>query len=489
MDPEIRRSVSSLFRKFLLLQALIFAAALALSLVFTAHFKQRLAGQLASASRDPLLAGDARQVIAVMPASMSRDFSGMSWLPAESGQPGFSVPAGAAGRRGTLRSSVREPLFYDDEGRFKAGDLVFYYSRLQAMLLALAAWLAVFLITLPVAFLERARLVRDYNLLLDLRIKESYASLAAQVAHDIRSPLAALGAAARRLEKDGTAPLINRAVERIQEITDDLAHSHGTLPAPGAAAPVALDAAVGRVIEEKRLQYSEKPGVNIVFSPGGRLARARVEPKELRRAVSNLVNNAVEALTGPGTVTVSVSAAGGRAAVSVKDDGKGVPPELLARLGRKGETHGKENGSGLGLYHARSAAERWGGSLAIVSAPGEGTEVRMELPAEPPAAARAALLDDDPLVHMTWRMAAEAAGVDLKAFKAPAELLAALRDLPKDTAIYIDSDLQEGAKGEETAAALREAGYTDITMATGHPPEKFAALPWLKVAGKEPPWN
>jgi len=103
--------------------------------------------------------------------------------------------------------------------------------------------------------------------------------------------------------------------------------------------------------------------------------------------------------------------------------------------------------------------------------------------------ARAVLLDDDMLVQMNWKLASKAAGVDFSAFETPEEFAAGLEGLPKDTPLYIDSELGGGVKGEEVAKDLRDRGYTDLTLSTGHSPEKFAALAWLKVAGKEPPWN
>ena len=93
-----------------------------------------------------------------------------------------------------------------------------------------------------------------------------------------------------------------------------------------------------------------------------------------------------------------------------------------------------------------------------------------------------------PLVHMNWKMAAKAAGADLKLFKTSQELLAAVETLPRDIPLYIDSELGNGAKGEDIAKDLHDKGFTDITMATGHEAAKFARLPWLKTAGKEPPW-
>ncbi len=99
----------------------------------------------------------------------------------------------------------------------------------------------------------------------------------------------------------------------------------------------------------------------------------------------------------------------------------------------------------------------------------------------------AVLLDDDLLVHMNWKMAAKAAGVDLKAYKTPEDFAVGLAPLSKDTHVYIDSDLGNGIKGEDIAVDLNHKGFTNITMATGHGPEKFLHLPWLKVTGKEPP--
>ncbi|MDO8805757.1 MAG: hypothetical protein Q7R35_15160 [Elusimicrobiota bacterium] len=87
---------------------------------------------------------------------------------------------------------------------------------------------------------------------------------------------------------------------------------------------------------------------------------------------------------------------------------------------------------------------------------------------------------------MNWKLAAKAAGVELKVYKTPEDFAAGIETLPKDTPVYIDSDLGNNIKGEDIAKDLHAKGFTDITMATGHGPEKFAGLTWLKVSGKEP---
>jgi len=331
----------------------------------------------------------------------------------------------------------------------------------------------------------------------ELAVSKAVSDMAAQVAHDIRSPLAALGTAAGGLNlPPEQKALIDGAVGRMQGIADDLLKRYrapvtaGAVAAEAKPAPHGLNGLLRQVVEEKRLQHKDKAGVKIELSLPGEELKALVEPKEFQRLVSNLVNNAVEAFERDGTVKISLAAQDGRVMLAVRDDGKGIPAELLARMGQKGATQGKAGGTGLGVYHAKTSVEDWGGTFKVESAPGKGTAVIIELPR--PAAAetpkRAVLLDDDALVHMNWRMAAKAAGAELLACKTPAELEAALAGLPKDTPIYIDSELGGGVKGEDIAKDLHARGYTSLSMATGHGAENFAALPWLKVAGKEPPW-
>ena len=328
----------------------------------------------------------------------------------------------------------------------------------------------------------------------ELAVSKATSDLAAQVAHDIRSPLAALGAAAQGLDiPPEQRKLMEGAVSRMQGIADDLLQRYrapSAGPVKAKTSVCALGGLIEQVLAEKRLQHKDKTGVTIEFNNSADGIKALVDPKELQRLLSNLVNNSVEAFTGPGAVTLGLSAMDGKALIEVKDNGKGIPPAILAKLGQKGETHGKAGGTGLGLYHARTAVEAWGGGLKISSEPGKGTAVAIELPrikaAKP--SGMVVLLDDDPLVHMNWKMAAKAAGVELKAFKTPEDFTAALETLPKDAHIYIDSELGSDIKGEDIAKDLHEKGFTDLTMATGHGAEKFTHLPWLKAAGKEPPW-
>jgi hypothetical protein len=99
----------------------------------------------------------------------------------------------------------------------------------------------------------------------------------------------------------------------------------------------------------------------------------------------------------------------------------------------------------------------------------------------------AVLVDDDPLVHLTWKMYAKMTGVVFAAYKTPEEFMEA--GVSRDCEVYVDSDLGGDLKGEEFARMLFSVGYRNITLATGHSPDSFPAMPWIKnIIGKDPPW-
>jgi len=338
---------------------------------------------------------------------------------------------------------------------------------------------------LAVALREASRLESE------LAVSKATSDLAAQVAHDIRSPLAALGAAVKKLGMpEDQRLLVEDTVTRLRGIADDLLVRYKApgSPAESSGADLTLGGLVERIVAEKRLQLRPGQRISVVVPPAGS-PKTGVSPKEFQRIVSNLLNNSIEALADNGEVVISVRERDGMALLEVKDDGKGIPSEVLSRLGTKGETHGKAGGTGLGLYHAKSSVEGWGGRFAISSVQGKGTSVTLSFPLMENISGPVFLLDNDLLVHMTWRAAAKTAGVELKVYRTPAELKAGLKGVDKKVRIYVDSDLGDGLNGEDVAKELYSEGFSNLAMATGHSPDKFIGMPWLKVTGKEPPWG
>ncbi|MBI2346506.1 MAG: hybrid sensor histidine kinase/response regulator [Deltaproteobacteria bacterium] len=304
------------------------------------------------------------------------------------------------------------------------------------------------------------RIVSQERELANQLVHAKLGKISSQVAHDIRSPLAALEVATAGLAElpEEKRLLVRRATARIRDIANNLIERSRSAPSPvpselGTTPPSSnieremfsscrgqefailrptsgegnvvehaeplsvelLSSLIDPLVTEKRLQHRAWGGVEIQSELGEESYGlfAAIQPTELKRVLSNLVNNAVEGIEGAGVVRVHLRPCEGQVCVEVTDTGKGMPAEMVAKLGQRGVTFGKEGGSGLGLFHARERVEAWGGTLAIVSEVGKGTTVTLRLPAaEPPAwfvpvltlrdGMTVIVVDDDQSIHDIW---------------------------------------------------------------------------------------
>ncbi|MFP5405505.1 MAG: sensor histidine kinase, partial [Gammaproteobacteria bacterium] len=119
----------------------------------------------------------------------------------------------------------------------------------------------------------------------------------------------------------------------------------------------------------------------------GDAKRWRGDPTDLLRALGNLIDNALRyGASGDGVARIAVQARAMPAgiALSVADQGAGVPPGQLERLVRPFErldtARGERGGAGLGLAIVERIARRYGGQLSLAAPPGGGLQVRLELP-------------------------------------------------------------------------------------------------------------
>jgi signal transduction histidine kinase len=105
------------------------------------------------------------------------------------------------------------------------------------------------------------------------------------------------------------------------------------------------------------------------------------DPHKIRRAVHNLVRNAVQAIGNKGgTITIGVRRdAQGALVLSCTDDGPGVPEAIRERAFESFTSHGKPEGTGLGLAIVQKVVQDHGGRIELTSRPGE-TVFTMTLP-------------------------------------------------------------------------------------------------------------
>ncbi len=125
-------------------------------------------------------------------------------------------------------------------------------------------------------------------------------------------------------------------------------------------------------------------------------ACVKVEPHLMQQVVFNLVNNACQAMSDPGTITIEVETVqdevGRRvSALHVRDTGVGIPPEIIDNIFEPFfTTKEKGQGTGLGLSMSRSVIENFGGQISVRSRLNEGTHFTVSLPVHPaPTSAQA----------------------------------------------------------------------------------------------------
>jgi signal transduction histidine kinase len=151
--------------------------------------------------------------------------------------------------------------------------------------------------------------------------------------------------------------------------------------------PVRLDllAIVGSLLEEQKLLLSDHPGVALRADVDlAEPVACWIAEAKLARSLSNLINNAREAVAERGKITVGVRRYAREIMIAVADDGCGMPPDVVKRFGERDFTFGKENradcGSGLGANYAKDAAEAAGGRIQVASRLGEGSIVSLFIP-------------------------------------------------------------------------------------------------------------
>jgi len=221
-------------------------------------------------------------------------------------------------------------------------------------------------------------------------------ALSARIAHELRNGLNPISGSVeclqRELKLEGEnavlMELIGRECARLNRfVTDLLNYSRERDLALEALSVDDELADLGELL----VRHAKRPErVVVSVQPGVREACVRGDREQLRQVWLNLAVNAFDAMADGGRLVVRQKVADdGRVVIEFEDSGTGIAAEDLPRVGQPFYTT-KQGGTGLGLTIASRIVERHGGTLTLESAPGRGTTVRVGLPADQPALARAA---------------------------------------------------------------------------------------------------
>jgi two-component system sensor histidine kinase PilS (NtrC family) len=206
-------------------------------------------------------------------------------------------------------------------------------------------------------------------------------SLSAQLAHEIRNPLAAMRGSAQMLAAQATggsqlrlAQILLREADRLSALLADFLRF--ARPPPPSLRVRSLREVVGDTLEMLQADpLAQQTRVETELHD----VEAKVDADQLRQVLINILRNALTAAGGAGRVRLSIRRGERGPEIRVWDSAGGIPPEYLPRIFEPFFST-KEGGTGLGLSTAHSIVQAHGGTIHVSSSPEAGTEFVIALP-------------------------------------------------------------------------------------------------------------
>ncbi|HEY4668691.1 MAG TPA: ATP-binding protein [Tepidiformaceae bacterium] len=234
------------------------------------------------------------------------------------------------------------------------------------------------------------------------RLEQVRRDFLSNVSHELRTPLASIRALVETIEaepngssgRDEFTGRILQQVDRLTALVNELLDlsriESGAIELKPEEFQLVEVVAEAVGLQQPRLAAT---GVSVEWPEGCEL-RVEADRASVLRVVSNLLDNAVKYSPAGSTVHVDVRDEGELAALSIRDEGPGIPPGDLPRVFErfyKGDASRAEPGVGLGLAIVKHLVRAHGGTAEVASRPGAGAEFTVRFPAKFVGSRRAVL--------------------------------------------------------------------------------------------------
>ena len=208
--------------------------------------------------------------------------------------------------------------------------------------------------------------------------------MAANVAHEIRNPLLAVGGFARQLH-EGMDPddprreytsIILEEVTRLEQILRE------QLTLERHLVPVLSEVDINQILRDVRKLLSHgilSSQIRLIGNLAEPLPTTLGDANQLKQAFLNIITNAIQSLPEGGIITVTTSQKGGSIVVRIEDTGPGIPGDVMSKLFVPFFTTRKA-GSGLGLAVTKRIIDNHGGDIEVMSEGGKGTVFNISIP-------------------------------------------------------------------------------------------------------------
>jgi two-component system NtrC family sensor kinase len=230
-----------------------------------------------------------------------------------------------------------------------------------------------------------AELVETHKRLVQQERIAALGRAAAQVAHEVKNPLAGLLLYSLHLKSkidkssESEASLVDKIVDTINQLSSTVERILGfARPANITLRPANLNDIAHNVLELLRPQITANK-IDVQVSLSEQPASVLIDESSMQGALMNLILNAVEAMPEGGRLSVRSDRTEQTLRLAIADTGRGISEEGMKNIFEPFYTT-KEQGLGLGMPYAKKIIEQHGGTISCMSRVGEGTAIRVELP-------------------------------------------------------------------------------------------------------------
>ena len=259
-------------------------------------------------------------------------------------------------------------------------------QRTEHFFISMTVDVIVVSILLTIVNRKQRRLVEANQQLAQSEKVATLGRVAAQVAHEVRNPLAGLLLYSEHLKgkidgklPSGDAVLIDKIIDTINNLTATTEQIlNFARPVTLAPRKVDLNEVARDVIQLLRTEIAAH-SVEAKLERADAPVAGMLDEPSIRATTLNLVLNAVQAMPAGGHLTISTSRSGDKLLLAIRDTGSGMSPDQVKQIFEPFATT-KSRGLGLGMPYAQKIIQEHGGQIIVESQPKKGTEVRIELP-------------------------------------------------------------------------------------------------------------
>jgi two-component sensor histidine kinase len=352
---------------------------------------------------------------------------------------------------------VQMTLIRKGEILFKAGEQTFFSYRVKdsfgqydvEYVIPIYAHRFEFYVTFAVATLLAIPFIWLYSVSLKSSIQQSAYK---KITHDIKTPLAIL-------ETMKMSPVESLAVKRLRDIINSVQPEES---GNSGKEIVDLHQVLQQVVKEVAIIY---PTVDLNIDVLAEDTKAEINRVMVMRAMTNVILNACEASIDKHSSAVKMKLERGENSeliLSVKDEGRGIPKDILKNLGKKQITYNKYNGTGLGVLQVFETMKFHDGKIDIQTQEGVGSKISMIF--SPIPRLSKIVIDDDPIITR-YIQAMKSSTNDVLVYNSFADFQNSSVVHDVKSKVYIDFHLKN-ENGLDVARKLKKLGFVNLYLAT-----------------------